>query len=132
MHGEQRWQPGAPAWTELFAAIDRGDADAFAAFFAPDGEFRFANAPAVVGRAAVRAAVAGFFGAIRGCRHRLLRSWAAPGAVACEGEVTYTRHDGTQLTVPFANVFVLRGGEIASYRIYIDNGALFAPAAADG
>jgi ketosteroid isomerase-like protein len=130
MQDEERWQPGGPAWERLFAAIDGGDADAFAAFVAPDGEFRFGNAPPVVGRAAVRDAVAGFFGALGGCRHRLLRSWYAPGSAACEGEVTYTRLDGSQLTVPFANVFLLRGAEIASYRIFIDNGPLFAPGGA--
>lgn len=126
MQGEERWQPGSPAWGQLFAAIDGGDAQAFAAFLAPDGEFRFGNAPPVVGRDAVREAVAGFFGAIRGCSHRLLRAWQSDGSAACEGEVTYTRHDGSQVTLPFANVFVLRGEEIASYRIYIDNAPLFA------
>jgi ketosteroid isomerase-like protein len=130
MQGEEQWQPGGPAWERLFAAIDGADAEAFAAFVAHDGEFRFGNASPVVGRAAVRAAVAGFFGAIGGCRHRMLRSWASPGTAACEGEVTYTRLDGSQVTLPFANVFLLRGAEIASYRIYIDNGPLFAPAAA--
>jgi uncharacterized protein (TIGR02246 family) len=128
MQGEEKWRSGSAAWQQLFAAIDRGDATAFASFIAEDGEFRFGNGPAVVGREAIRAAVGGFFGAIRGCRHRLDRVWTAPGSVACEGEVTYTRHDGSTLTVPFANVFLLRGGEIASYRIYIDNGPLFAPA----
>jgi ketosteroid isomerase-like protein len=126
MQHEERWRPGSPAWQQLFAAIDGGDAQAFAGFLAADGEFRFGNAPPVVGRDAVRDAVAGFFGAIGGCRHRLLRAWQAEGSVACEGEVTYTRHDGSQVTLPFANVFVLRGGEIASYRIYIDNAPLFA------
>jgi ketosteroid isomerase-like protein len=126
MQHEERWRPGSPAWQQLFAAIDGRDAQAFAGFLAADGEFRFGNAPPVVGRDAVRDAVAGFFGAIGGCRHRLLRAWQTEGSVACEGEVTYTRHDGSQVTLPFANVFVLRGGEIASYRIYIDNAPLFA------
>jgi ketosteroid isomerase-like protein len=126
MQHEERWRPGSPAWQQLFAAIDGRDARAFAGFLAADGEFRFGNAPPVVGRDAVREAVAGFFGAIGGCRHRLLRAWQAEGSVACEGEVTYTRHDGSQVTLPFANVFVLRGAEIASYRIYIDNAPLFA------
>jgi limonene-1,2-epoxide hydrolase len=40
--------------------------------------------------------------------------------------VTYTRHNGSSLSVPFANVFELKGDKIASYRIYIDNSALFA------
>jgi ketosteroid isomerase-like protein len=117
--------PDAAGWARLFAAIDARDADAFAAFLAADGEFRFGNAPAVLGRAAIRAAVAGFFAAIGGCSHRLIASWTGPGSAVCEGEVTYTRHDGSTLTVPFANVFTLAGGQIRSYRIYIDNGPLF-------
>ena len=67
--------PDAAGWARLFAAIDARDADAFAAFLAEDGEFRFGNAPAVRGRAAIRAAVAGFF-----ARHRRLPPPAAGGA----------------------------------------------------
>ena len=56
-------------------------------------------------------------------------SWTGPGTAVCEGEVTYTRLDGSTLTVPFVNVFELSGAQIRSYRIYIDNGPLFsAPA----
>jgi ketosteroid isomerase-like protein len=121
--------PDAAGWARLFAAIDARDADAFAAFLADDGEFRFGNAPPVVGRAAIRTAVAGFFAAIGGCRHRLLASWTGPSSAVCEGEVTYTRQDGSTLTVPFVNVFTLGGGQIRSYRIFVDNGPLFsAPA----
>lgn len=125
MQGEERWNPGSSAWAELFRAIDARDAAAFAAFVAEDGDFRFGNAPPVVGRAAVRDYVGAFFGMIGGCSHRMLRSWNAAGAAACEGEVTYTRLDGSKVTVPFANVFVLKGAEVASYRIYIDNSPLF-------
>jgi limonene-1,2-epoxide hydrolase len=39
--------------------------------------------------------------------------------------VTYTRHDGSLISVPFANVFELRGDKITAYRIYIDNSSLF-------
>jgi ketosteroid isomerase-like protein len=119
------WTPDASGWARLFTAIDARDADAFANFITADGEFRIANAPPVVGRAAIRAAVAGFFGAIGGCRHRLRRFWTGHGTAVCEGEVTYTRLDGSTLTVPFANVFELAGGRISSYRLYIDNGPLF-------
>ena len=44
----------------------------------------------------------------------------------CEGLVTYTRLDGSQVAIPFVNVFYLRGDQIARYLIYIDNGPLFA------
>ena len=123
------WTPDAAGFARLFAAIDARDADAFARFITEDGEFRFANAAPLVGRAAIREGVAGFFAAIGGCRHRLIRTWTGHGTAACEGEVTYTRRDGSTLTVPFANVFELDGGRIRSYRIYIDNTPLFsAPA----
>ncbi len=56
----------------------------------------------------------------------MLRSWQALETVPCEGEVTYTRLDGTQLALPFVNVFLLRGAATASYRIYIDPAPLSA------
>lgn len=123
------WTPDAAGWARLLATIDGRDADAFAAFITEDGEFRFGNAPPVVGRAAIRSAVAGFFAAIGGCRHTLARSWTGPGSAVGEGTVTYTRRDGSTLTLPFVNVFELGGGRIRSYRIYIDNGPLFNPPA---
>jgi ketosteroid isomerase-like protein len=126
---EHVFQPDVAWWERIFAVIDAGDAAGFVRFLTPDAQFRFANAPTVVGGEAIRAAAAGFFSAIASSRHRLLRTWNGSATAVCEGEVTYTRHDGTALRVPFANVFELRGDKIASYRIYIDNSALFnAPA----
>jgi ketosteroid isomerase-like protein len=117
----------APAWVQqVFAAVDAGDARRFAAAFADDGQFRFGNAPAVVGRDAVEAAVAGFFASIRGCRHRLHRFWEGQGHCAMDGTVTYLRHDGRELSLPFANVFVMRGDRIAEYLIFVDAAPLFA------
>ena len=117
--------PDRAWWGRLLAVIDARDADGFVAFLTPDAEFRFGNAPAVHGREAIRAAVAGFFTVIAGCRHRLIGAWNGPGTAVCEGEVTYTRLDGSTVTIPFVNVFELRGERVASYRIYIDNAPLF-------
>jgi len=121
------FQPDRGWWERLFAAIDARDADRFIAFLTADAEFRFGNAPAVRGREAIRAAVAGFFTMIAGCRHRLRGQWNGPGTTVGEGEVTYTRRDGRMLSVPFANVFKLRAGRIHDYQIFVDNSALFAP-----
>ncbi len=50
-----------------------------------------------------------------------------PTARPCaKGSCTYTRLDGSQVTIPFVNVFYLQGDKIARYLIYIDNGPLFA------
>jgi ketosteroid isomerase-like protein len=119
------FEPDHAWWERLFAVIDTRDAAAFLNFLTPDAQFRFGNAPTIIGSEAIGAAVAGFFAAIASCRHQLLRTWGGPAAVACEGAVTYTRHDGSAVTVPFANVFELRGTKITAYRIYIDNSPLF-------
>jgi ketosteroid isomerase-like protein len=110
----------------LFAAIDRQDADAFSGFLAEDAVFRFGNLPAVEGRDAIRSFVAGFFGSIRAVSHAVLDDWQAGDAVICRGEVTYTRHDGSMLTVPFANILKLAGERVRDYMIYADTSALYA------
>lgn len=114
------------AWIEaLFAAIDRRDAEAFAGFLADDARFVFGNLPAVEGRAAIRDFVAGFFSSIRAVSHAVPDAWQADGTVVCRGQVTYTRHDGSTLTVPFANVFRMAGDKVCDYRIYMDASALY-------
>ncbi len=111
----------------LFRSIDAMDADRFASFLTRDAVFRFGNGPEVRGSDAIRATVAGFFGMIAGLEHRITDTWSQPGTVICRGEVTYTRKDGTKLTVPFADVFEMRGDQVGDYRIYMDVSALFSP-----
>lgn len=118
--------PDQDWWNALMATIDGKRAQDFARFLTQDGEFRFGNQPSVHGREAVAAYVEAFFGMIGGSRHELLHTWADAGTAVCEGLVHYTRLDGRQVSVPFVNVFHLRGGEIARYLIYIDNAPLFA------
>jgi ketosteroid isomerase-like protein len=114
-------------WNRLFAAIDSADAPGFVEFLTPDARFRFGNGADVIGGDAITAAVTGFFSAIRSSKHSLLASWGTNTSAGCEGEVTYTRHDGSVVTYPFANVFRLRGEKISSYHIYIDISTLFGP-----
>jgi hypothetical protein len=81
----------------------------------------------VAGREAVGDAVSQFFASIRALRHRLLDRWQRDDSLVCRGEVTYTRHDGSEVSVPFANVFRLHDGRIGEYLIYVDITPLFAP-----
>jgi uncharacterized protein (TIGR02246 family) len=104
----------------LFQAIDAMDAEKFASFLADDGVFRFGNGPAAEGREAIRQAVAQFFGSVHALRHRLLGVWSLPDVVFCEGEVTYTRKDRSEVTLPFFNVFKMQGGKVREYSIYAD------------
>ena len=114
-------------WTDLFATIDGKQASRFASYLSEDGEFRFGSTPAVHGRANVAAYVDAFFGMIGGSKHELVRTWQGADTLVAEGLVTYTRLDLSQVTLPFVNVFDMRGDEIARYLIYIDNAPLFAP-----
>ncbi len=109
----------------LFAAIDRKDAATFAALFGADARFRFGNQPALRGRAAIEALVSGFFGALSSLRHQIEDRWLEPETAIVTGSVTYTRHDGSTLTVPFANVMKVQAGGIVDYQIFVDNSALF-------
>lgn len=118
--------PSKEWWNDLLATIDAKDTAKFVSYLAPDGEFVFGNAPAAVGHDAVSAAVSGFFGMIRRSKHRLGDTWEGPDSAVCEGTVTYTRLDGSTLTLPFVDVFHFRGEKIARYQIYMDVNPLFA------
>lgn len=111
----------------LFSAIDAMDADRFVDYLTADAVFRFGSAPAASGRDSVREAVAGFFSSIAGLQHALTRTMDDDGVLVCEGEVTYTRHNGSKITLPFANVLELDDGLISHYKIYADITPLYDP-----
>ena len=111
----------------LFRAIDARDAKRFVEFVADDGSFRYANFPPAVGKPAVEAAVAGFFGSIAAIGHRIDDVWSVPGHIVCRGTVTYTRLDGREVSMPFCNVLALAGERVTEYRVYVDPAPLTAP-----
>jgi ketosteroid isomerase-like protein len=112
----------------LFKSIDGKDADAFVAFLSDDVVFRFGNAEPVRGKASVRDAVRGFFGSIKTIHHVVHASWDTGSAVVCHGIVTYTRHDSSALTVPFANVLTVENGLFSEYLIFADVSELYTSA----
>ena len=109
---------------KLFASIDAMDTESFLSFLSDNCTFRFGSSPPVTGHASIRSSIESFFSMFAALRHDLHRVVADDSAVVCEGEVTYTRHDGSQITLPFANVFEVDKGLISVYRIYIDIGPL--------
>ena len=115
-----------PSLDQLFAAIDALDTDGFLAWLTPDAVFQFGAAPPVHGKNAIGIAVGEFFGTIDGVRHEIKTQVQNGATLACEGFATYTRHDGSTITVPFANFFELDGSLIRGYRIYVDIGPLYA------
>ena len=111
---------------KLFASIDAMDTESFLGFIAEDCTFRFGSSPPVTGRDGIRASVNDFFSMFAALRHDLGRVIADEHGIVCEGQVTYTRHDGSKITLPFCNVFEASSGLISQYRIYIDMGPLLA------
>ncbi len=111
---------------DLFAAIDSKDTAAFLDFLSEDARFRFGSAPPAIGHAAIGAAVGGFFDTVAGLSHDVALSVAGDGFLICEGEVTYRRHDGSTVTLPFVDVFELETERISNYKIYMDIGPLYA------
>lgn len=109
----------------IFAAIDAKDATAFVGYLTEDAVFRFGSSPAVTGRDAIRAAVDGFFGTIAGCSHDVQNTLSDGSRLVCEGEVTYRRHNDTEVTLPFTDVFEYDGDLISQYKIYIDISPLY-------
>ena len=77
-------------------------------------------------RASIQAAVDGFFGTIAGCSHNVQKTLDNGSTVVCEGEVTYRRQNGSQITLPFVDVFEYDGDLIAQYKIYMDINPLYA------
>src|SRR6187402_3915359 len=84
------------------------DADSFelsnlVAWFADDIEVRFANAPPIRGKADAEAAFAGFWSSIDGMRHERESIVLTDDLAAQMSIVTYTRHDGSEVSMPVAS-----------------------------
>jgi ketosteroid isomerase-like protein len=110
----------------LFRAIDARDGAAFVSFLTEDAVFRFGSAPPVDGRDAIKASVEAFFGSIAGLAHHVTKVVQDGDSLICEGEVTYERHDGSKVTLPFANVLDCEADLVRHYKIYMDATPLFA------
>ena len=109
-----------------FERVDAMDARGFAECFTPDGLFRFGNAPTAKGRSEITSAVDEFFASIKGLRHNVLERWVDGDVEIAEVEATYTRHDGSEISLMAACVFRMDGDLIDDYRIYMDISPLFA------
>jgi ketosteroid isomerase-like protein len=112
----------------LFAAIDSGDIACVLSLMTEDVAFRFGSAEPTTGKAAIADNAAGMARVVESLSHELDAVWTVEQpqpAVLCETAVTYRRHDGSQITLPCFNVFRLRRGRVADYRIYMDVNPVF-------
>jgi hypothetical protein len=123
-------QSGDEWLSSLFDSIDRKDAAAFIALLEDNCRFRFGNMPEVTGRQAIAEAVGAFFSSIAGLSHQVCAAWQSGDWLTCHGLVTYQRHDGSTLSVPFANLMKRSPatGQAVEYLIFADISALYVAA----
>ncbi len=111
----------------VLAAVDSRKGKAFAQFFATDGSFVFGNAEPVIGPAAIAASNDQFFAMIAGLSHAIQDVWEAGRTVIVRATVTYTRKNGSQVSLPCTSVWQGdASGKIADYRVYMDITPVFA------
>lgn len=111
---------------DLFKDIDSMEPDAFARHLADDVRFTFGNAETVVGRDNVRDVWAGFCEGIDGVHHDVIEEFGDDAATVVESTVTYTRKDGSTVSLPVVTIYRGEGDLIADYRIFMDVAPLFA------
>lgn len=115
-----------PTWlNDLFTVIDFKDAKDLGQFLSEDVKFCFANQAPVIGRDAVVASIDAFFQSIKSLSHSIEDVVDDDNRLICRGQVTYTRLDDSELTVPFSNWFYQRDELITDYLVFADNSALF-------
>jgi ketosteroid isomerase-like protein len=111
---------------KVFADIDAFDPEKFVAHLTPDARFRFANADPVIGREAVKEAVAGFFSTIDGLTHHIKNVWEFEDTVIAQIDVEYLRKDGKTVIAPNADILIYEGDLVRDWQIYIDVAPVYA------
>jgi ketosteroid isomerase-like protein len=104
----------------IFAAFDAKDIAALAALVTDDVRLQIGNADVVHGKPEFVEALQVFARSVARFRHKVISVWSDGDAVIAELKVHYTRLDGSELTLPCCNVFRLRDGAVADYRVYMD------------
>ena len=110
--------------TNLYAAVDRRDAQAVGSFVSKDAKFQIGNFDEIQGRQSIIDANADFFGTIKGMEHSIDDLWSVDQTAICTGRVHYTRKDDSTHSVPFATVLNVCGDQISDYRVFVDISAL--------
>ncbi|GAA5155031.1 hypothetical protein GCM10023321_27670 [Pseudonocardia eucalypti] len=116
-----------PSVERVFRAVDAMDAEGLGALLAEDARMVFGNAPPLVGRAAILSDCLTFAAAIQRMEHRVLRHWVVGADTIAEARATYTRLDGSGVTIPVVSIWTARAdGLISHYRVYYDPSPIFA------
>jgi ketosteroid isomerase-like protein len=112
--------------SEVYEEVDSKDEQRLARFLTENCTFVYANSDPVVGRENIAESSKQFMALIADIKHQLLDVWGFGDVIVSRLEVTYTRKDGSTLTVPAVTIWRVSSRQIDDYRIYIDVAPLFA------
>jgi hypothetical protein len=116
-----------PTVMSIFDKVDSRDPHVFSGLFAHDATAVFGNAEPLLGREAIAVGAEAFLSSIAGLRHRLLNEWHVDGTTIAETEVTYTRLDGNEVTIPVVSIWQVRDdGLLVAYRVFFDLAPVYA------
>jgi ketosteroid isomerase-like protein len=119
---------------DLYALVDRGEVDRYLdEYYAEDARLRFASAPVVQGKPAIREAL-GHGHEAHDMAHTFRNVWQQGDTTIIEFDVRYTFRDGNALdTQSLAILERSEDGRIRDMRVYLDHGPVqaMAEAAAD-
>jgi len=105
---------------DMYGIVDAMSGAKLAELMTENSIFRFANIPAVQGKEAVTGFLDNFFQSIKGIKHSEIEDWKTDNTRFATGIVTYTRHDDSNLSVPFSVILKMQGDLINEYLVFID------------
>ncbi len=111
---------------DMYTAVDARDVERFMARLDPEAWIRFGNADPVIGHDAIRAAFSEYFDSVAALSHALTGRWHQDDAILLEADVSYTRHDGSKLTLPAVTIYRVAGDTAHRCQIFMDVAPLYA------
>ena len=111
--------------TSLFEAMDSREVERFVAQLAPGAELRVGNAEPLMGRVAIRDALAEFFEHVTDQSHGITNTWRDGDVIVVEAEATYTRADAATVSLPSCTVLEMSEGLVHRMQVYADLSPLF-------
>jgi len=109
----------------MYGIVDTMNGAGLAELMTEESIFRFANIPAIQGKAAVTGFLDNFFQSIKGIAHSDIEDWKIDNIRFATGKVKYTRHDDSELSVPFSVILKMQGDLISEYLVFVDASELY-------
>ena len=109
----------------LSDALDSKDLEKILEYLTDDCVLVAGNGDPVKGKENISKVFEGFFPAVKSTAHDVTDIFESGESLVHRGTVTYTRLNNSLLTIPFCDVFKMKGDLISEYYIYIDCSELF-------